>query len=90
VVAVLNEPEIVRRLAISGYDRGPIVTASMASRVMALHTAVRKELLTEVCRLMRENRLKDAETLVCTVKGIGSVRWSSNSLRRSNEIESGS
>jgi hypothetical protein len=70
-VGTLDEAELVRRLAISGYDRGPIVTMSMAIRLIALHAAVRKGVLAQVSGLIQERRLKDAETLLCTVKGIG-------------------
>jgi len=36
MVEMLDEAEVVRRLARIGYDRGPTVTAFMASRLMAL------------------------------------------------------
>jgi hypothetical protein len=70
-VEKLNEAEVVRRLVNSGYDRGPIVTTSMAQRLMALHRAVRSGVLMQTCRLIQEGRLKDAETMLCGVKGIG-------------------
>ena len=72
-VEKFNEAEVVRRLAISGYDRGPIVTTSMAKRLMALHAAVRGGVLTQTCRLMQEGRLRDAEHMLCGVKGIGPI-----------------
>jgi hypothetical protein len=68
-----DEAEIVRRLSRSGYDRGPIVTASMAKRLMALHTAVRNGVLAQTVRLLREDRVKDAEKVLRTVKGVGPV-----------------
>jgi hypothetical protein len=71
VVEALDEAELVRRLTVSGYDRGPIVTTSMANRLIALHAAVRNGILAEASRLMQERRTKDAEALLCTVKGIG-------------------
>jgi hypothetical protein len=75
-VEMLDEAEVVRRLATSGYDRGPVVTVSMARRLMALHTAVRNGLLAQASSLMQEKRMKDAETLLCTVKGIGPMVFS--------------
>jgi len=66
-----DEAEIVRRLAKSGYDRGPSVTLSMAKRLMALHAAVRDGVLAQVVRLLRDDRVKDAEKVLCAVKGVG-------------------
>jgi hypothetical protein len=71
IVEQLDEAEVVRRLARSGYDRGSTVTPFMAIRLMALHAAVRQGVLTQACRLMRQGRLQDAETMLCGVKGIG-------------------
>lgn len=71
VVELLDEDEVVRRLATSGYDRGPIVTASMAIRLIALHAAVRNGILTQASRFMHEGRFQDAEKTLCKVKGIG-------------------
>ncbi|HXG47422.1 MAG TPA: hypothetical protein VNO52_07355 [Methylomirabilota bacterium] len=67
----LDEAEVVRRLARAGYDRGPIVTTSMAKRLIALHAAVRGGILTHAFGLMREGRLQDAEKAFCKVKGVG-------------------
>lgn len=70
-VGGLDEGEIVRRLARSGYDRGPTVTPFMAQRLISLHAAVREGLFARACRLMREGRLQDAEAMLRCVKGIG-------------------
>jgi hypothetical protein len=43
----------------------------MASRLMALHAAVRNGVLIQASRLMREGRLQDAEKTLCGMKGIG-------------------
>ena len=67
----LDEAEVVRRLARIGYDRGPVVTLSMAKRLMSLHAAVRNGVLEQAVRLMRDNQLKEAEKVLCTVKGVG-------------------
>lgn len=66
-----DEAEVVRRLARSGYDRGPTVTTSMAKRFIALHAAVRAGVLAQAVGLMRDGRVKDAEKVLCTVKGVG-------------------
>jgi hypothetical protein len=71
IVEMLDEAEVVRRLARSGYDRGPTVTVSMANRLMALHAAVRNGVLTQASRLMQEGRLQDAEKTLRSVKGVG-------------------
>jgi hypothetical protein len=70
-VAGLDEREMVRRLARSGYDRGPTVTPFMADRLMAVHAAVRDGVLAQTCRLMRDGRDREAETMLRRVKGIG-------------------
>src|SRR6267378_3203444 len=71
VVEMLDEAEVVRRLATCGYDRGPIVTASMASRLIALHAAVRIGVLAQTSELMQNGRLQDAEKVLRRVKGVG-------------------
>jgi len=71
VVEKCDEAEVVRRLARSGYDRGPTVTWSMAMRIMALHAAVRGGVLAQAVRLLRDGRVKDAEKVLCEVKGVG-------------------
>lgn len=70
-VEMLDEAEVVRRLAICGYDRGPIVTAAMASRLIALHAAVRKGVLAQTSELMQSGRVQDAEKMLCRIKGVG-------------------
>ncbi len=70
-VQLLDEGEIVRRLARSGYNRGATVTTSMAKRLMALHAAVRDGVLSSASSLMKEGRLQDAESVLCKVKGVG-------------------
>jgi hypothetical protein len=70
-VEKLDEGEIVRRLARSGYDRGPTVTTSMAKRLMALHVAVRDGVLAEATRLIRDGRVLDAQKALCKIKGVG-------------------
>jgi hypothetical protein len=66
-----DEAEVVRRLARSGFNRGPTVTTSMAKRLMALHVAVRDGVLAQAVRLLRDGRIKDAEKVLCTIKGVG-------------------
>jgi hypothetical protein len=66
-----DEAEVVRRLARSGYNRGPTVTPSMAKRLMALHAAVRDGVLAQAVRLLQDGRIKDAEKVLCTIKGVG-------------------
>jgi hypothetical protein len=73
VVETLDEAEVVRRLARSGYDRGPTVTAFMADRLLAIHAAARNGVLEQVSGLMREGRLRDAEMMLCRVKGVGPI-----------------
>src|SRR2546427_5460235 len=59
-----DEAEVVRRLARSGYDRGPTVTTSMAKRFIALHAAVRDGVLAQAIGLMQDGCVKDAEQIL--------------------------
>jgi hypothetical protein len=70
-IQTLDESEVVRRLARSGYDRGPAVTMSMAKRIVALHRAVREGVLMAAVTSMREGRLQDAEEILCRINGVG-------------------
>ena len=66
-----DEAEVVRCLARSGYDRGPTVTMSMANRLMALHAGVRAGVLAKTVFLLRNGHIKDAEGVMCAMKGVG-------------------
>jgi len=67
----LDERELIRRLALSGYDRGPVVTTSLARRIMAAHVATEKGVLATTVRLMREGNVEQAEKTLREVKGVG-------------------
>jgi hypothetical protein len=66
-----DEAEVVQRLARSGYDRGPTVTLSMATRLIALHEAVRNGILEQVIRLVADRKIEEGEDMLCRIKGIG-------------------
>ena len=73
LVLGLDEGQVVQRLARSGYDRGPIVTLSMARRLISIHHAARDGVVEQASELIREGRVRDAEGMLRGVKGVGPI-----------------
>ncbi len=67
----LDEREAFLRLQVAGYNRGPIVTAMIAKRVVGVHAALHSGLLRSIAQRIRSGETEEARTLALRIPGIG-------------------